>query len=70
MSEHPTIAWWQFRKRSRCPHVHLRGIYGDEVIFATPGWNRIQCLECGKFLDGPVHIAADRVALGMEKEND
>lgn len=54
------IRWWEFRKRSRCPHVNVRGIYGDEIIFATPNWNRIQCLDCGKFLDGPVSIAVAR----------
>jgi len=44
-------------KKSRCPHSNLRGIYGDEVIFATPNWNRLQCLDCGQFLDGPVKLA-------------
>lgn len=49
--------WWQWRKRSRCPHSKLRPIHGDEIIFGTPDWNRIQCLDCGRFLDGPVVIA-------------
>jgi hypothetical protein len=54
------IRWWQFVRRSRCPHSLVRGIYGDEIIFGTPNWNRIQCLDCGKFLDGPVGIALVR----------
>jgi len=54
------IRWWQFVRRSRCPHSRVRGIYGDEIIFGTPNWNRIQCLDCGKFLDGPVGIALVR----------
>jgi hypothetical protein len=49
--------WWQFKKRSRCPHRQLRGIFGDEIIFATPFYSRLQCLECGKYLDGPVSLA-------------
>lgn len=54
------IRWWQFRKRSRCPHEHVRGIYGDEIIFATPDFNRLQCLDCGKYLEGPVNISDNR----------
>lgn len=56
------IRWWQFRKRSACPHVNVRAIYGDEVTYATPDFNRIQCLDCWKFLDGPVSIAVARIA--------
>ena len=44
-------------KKSRCPHSNLRGIYGDEVIFATPHYSRLQCIDCGKFLDGSVELA-------------
>lgn len=62
------IRWWQFRRRSRCPHVHVRGIYGDEIIFGTPHFHRIQCLDCWKFLDGPVQIAKDRIALSQDSE--
>lgn len=46
------MKWWQFRKRRHCPHVHVRGVYGDEIIH-TPGYRRIQCLNCGRLLDGP-----------------
>ena len=49
------------RDRKRCPHSNLRGIYGDEVIFATPRFSRLQCLDCRQFLDGPVMLAALRV---------
>lgn len=41
----------------RCPHVRIRGIYGDEVVFAAPGFRRLQCLDCGRHLDGPVSLA-------------
>ena len=43
--------------RSRCPHSNLRPIYGDEIIFATPKFSRLQCRNCGKYLDGPVSLA-------------
>lgn len=42
----------------RCPHVRLRGIYGDEIN-AVGGW-RLECLDCGRRLDGPVHLAESR----------
>lgn len=48
------------RDRRRCPHSNLRGIYGDEVIFATPRSSRLQCMDCGSFLDGPVRLADAR----------
>ena len=48
------------RDRKRCPHSNLRGIYGDEVIFATPRFSRLQCNDCGRFLDGPVMLAVLR----------
>lgn len=41
--------WW------RCPHVRLRGIYGDEIRFS--GWYRLQCRDCGRLLEGPVVLA-------------
>lgn len=40
----------------RCPHVNLRGIYGDEIN-ATPRGYRLQCRDCGRLLDGPVSLA-------------
>ena len=43
--------------RNRCPHSNLRPIYGDEIIFATPKFSRLQCRNCGKYLDGPVSLA-------------
>ena len=42
-----------------CPHVHVRGIYGDEINH-TPGHRRLVCQDCGQLLDGPVSIATDR----------
>lgn len=48
------------RDRKRCPHTNLRGIYGDEVVFATPRFSRLQCNDCGQFLDGPVMLAVIR----------
>lgn len=41
-------------KTDLCLHLNKRGIYGDEIIFATPGFKRLQCVDCGKFLDGHV----------------
>lgn len=50
----------ELKARSRCPHSRLRGIYGDEVIIGTPRFSRLQCRDCGKFLDGPVVLAEMR----------
>lgn len=58
--ERVVIPWWQFRKRVRCPHVDVRGIYGYEVIAA--GFKRLWCADCGRLLDGPVSIAVARQA--------
>lgn len=53
--------WWRERNRWKsCAHSRLRGIYGDEIIFATPKFNRLQCLDCGNWLDGSVTLAAIR----------
>lgn len=42
-------------KWKHCPHVHIRGIYGDEII--AVGWYRLECLDCGQLLDGPVSLS-------------
>lgn len=42
----------------RCPHVCTIGIYGDEINQAI-GY-RLQCLDCGRLLDGPVAWATHR----------
>ena len=34
-------------KKKDCPHMHVRNIYGDEIIAA--GWRRSQCMDCGTF---------------------
>jgi hypothetical protein len=47
-------------KRRECPHERVRGIYGDEIIFGTPNFHRLQCLDCFRFLAGPVSIAESR----------
>ena len=47
------------RQRRYCPHIHVRGIYGDEINH-TPGFRRLECLDCGRLLDGPVLIATVR----------
>ena len=47
------------RDRKHCPHIHVRGIYGDEIT-RTPGWRRNQCLDCGQHLDGPVLVSVIR----------
>jgi hypothetical protein len=35
-----------------CRHDNVRGIYGDEINHVG-GW-RNQCLDCTRYLDGPV----------------
>lgn len=55
--------WWE---RRRCPHVDVEGIYGDEIL-RTPGGRRLRCRDCGRLLDGPVSIAADRQRLREER---
>lgn len=52
----------QFIQRKHCPHVNLRGIYGDEINH-TPGYRRNQCRDCGRLLDGPVSISRERSGL-------
>ena len=44
---------------NRCPHLNVRGIYGDEIN-QTPGFRRLQCVDCGRYLDGPVSISVQR----------
>lgn len=50
--------WSRFRKRRYCPHSDLSGIYGDEIN-AVGGW-RLQCRDCGRYIDGPVALAKSR----------
>lgn len=47
------------RERKHCPHSRLRGIYGDEIN-RTPGYRRLQCLDCERYLDGPVRLTDAR----------
>lgn len=47
--------WFGRRARRRCPHVRLRGLYGDHILWSG-GW-RLDCMDCGRFLDGPVTLA-------------
>ena len=46
-------------ERRHCPHSRLRGIYGDEINH-TPGFRRLECLDCGRLLNGPVILAESR----------
>jgi hypothetical protein len=46
-------------ERRHCPHGSLRGIYGDEINH-TPGYRRLQCRDCGRFLDGPAFLSVIR----------
>lgn len=41
----------------RCPHIRLRGIYGDEINHSA-GY-RLECVVCGRLLDGPVYYATE-----------
>lgn len=45
--------------RCRCPHSRLWPIYGDEIN-RVGGW-RLFCADCGRYLAGPVKLAARRV---------
>lgn len=38
--------------RSKCLHNNYRNIYGDEIIFGTPDFDRSVCIDCGKFFAG------------------
>ena len=40
---------------NRCPHVHISGIYGDEINHC--GGYRLSCDDCGRLLDGAVSLA-------------
>lgn len=44
-------------KRKHCPHSNLRGIYGDEI---NQHGFRLECVTCGRLLDGPVSLANKR----------
>lgn len=50
------ISAWRIKARWHCPHERKRGIFGDEINYA-PGFRRLACLDCGRFLDGPVSLA-------------
>lgn len=59
--------WWRsLRKWRRCPHVHLNGIYGDEINFVG-GW-RLQCGDCGRYLDGPVSLSLRDVLAEADRD--
>jgi len=36
--------------------MDIRGIYGDEIN-RTPGYRRLQCMDCGQLLDGPASLS-------------
>lgn len=42
----------KFKRRYHCSHALLRGIYGDEIN--AVGGYRLQCIACGRYLDGPI----------------
>lgn len=48
----------RWRDRKHCPHIHVRGIYGDEI--PRSGYRRNHCLDCGRMLDGPVLVSVIR----------
>lgn len=43
------------KKSRHCPHLNLRGIYGDEINLV--GGYRLVCQDCGNLLDGPVSLS-------------
>lgn len=44
------------RPFKRCKHEHIRGVYGDEIIFCA-SWRRLQCIDCGRYLKGSLSRA-------------
>ena len=42
-----------------CKHKNLRGIYGDEIIFAA-NWKRTQCTDCHRYLDLPLSAVTEK----------
>jgi hypothetical protein len=63
------LHWWEFRKRAHCPHLPLRAIHGDETWY-TPGFRRLECRRCGRFLDGPVSLADPQLRAGLIHDMD
>ena len=55
----PFLTKWrkEVRRRRRCPHSNLRGIYGDAILAYN---SRLICLDCDGLLDGPVTLAKFR----------
>lgn len=51
--------WFGRTARRRCPHSRLVGIYGDPVNHKG-GW-RLACLQCARYIDGPVMLARHRM---------
>ena len=49
---------YKFFRRRYCPHSNLEGIYGDRINDC--GGYRLWCKDCGRLLDGPVKLAAQR----------
>lgn len=57
----PRYLWWKLWGRHalrRCPHSRLEGIYGDEIN-RVGGW-RLRCVDCKRYLDGPVDLEFNR----------
>ena len=54
------VATWLDRRRRlrHCAHSSLAPIYGDAINHCG-GW-RLQCRDCGRFVDGPVQLAEFR----------
>ena len=51
---------------NRCPHANIRGVYGDEIIFAA-NWRRLCCIDCGRYLDGDLELANVNYREWMER---
>lgn len=47
---------------NRCAHECIRPIHGDEIH--ALGGHRLECLDCGLLLDGPVRLANWREVIG------
>jgi hypothetical protein len=55
------------RRRAHCPHMHLRGIFGEQIR-VVGGW-RLECLDCGQYLEGPVSLASEGLDLVNSIDN-
>ena len=52
---------------NRCPHVRIRGVFGDEINHTG---SRLRCLDCKRYLDGGLALATHRRAYYGKERGD